>query len=150
MTLTCHAASHRSLFQDYLVRDVVDHGVLSMIAMGARQEACIWVQAGLEAGVKGMDATLIRAARWELRNYPVCSLCAGCTISSSILLRTPLLQMSILCCCWGGSILMSGSSGAGCQPPCRRRNEAAAAASFSGMAWSEYRRPTTLGGLVCR
>ena len=57
--------------QEYLVRDVMSNGVMAMMAMGARQEACLWLQCGLAAGVPGMDDIITRAARWWLRSYPV-------------------------------------------------------------------------------
>ena len=54
----------------WLLRDVVAHGSLVLMAMGARQESQLWLEAGFEAGLSGMSLSLLECARWWLRTYP--------------------------------------------------------------------------------
>ena len=58
-------------FQDFLLWDLVNHGALGLMALGARQESCIWLRCGLNSGLPGMEGGLLCAARWWLRTYPV-------------------------------------------------------------------------------
>ena len=59
---------------EWLLRDILTHGIMALMAMGAVDEAGLWLSAGWTAGVYGMPEALVQAVRWQLRSSPAVSL----------------------------------------------------------------------------